>query len=781
MWPTPQDYNETVQNPHLCFADSDLRKGTIETNAIGLPKAASGAFASVYKITTPTATWAVRCFLTERRDQKDRYKLISDYVLFDNLACTIDFHYLEEGIKVGGQWYPLVKMPWVDGPTLDVYLQNISNDRAKILELRDAFHKLSTELEEAGIAHGDLQHGNIIVSPDGLRLVDYDALFVPALAGRLNPEYGHVNYQHPLRDEYHFDTTVDNFSSWLIYTSLTALSLDPNLFDKYLGGDDCILFKRADLMAPETSALMNELCNHSEPEIKLLSNRLKRMLWLPPHVVPALDATEEQLNNLPTEKPNSWELVSTRQPDEWEAELRALSNQQSAAENKTVAKKAQKTGAKKSARTFFDNVLKVASPGLWVSMKTNEAYRFVDNGEYENALNRFQKVYELVQLAYPNDKNLELGALLKLANCCLLAGSYNQFENYTLVAAQLTSANAKLLEDKYAKQSKEPNLLQFHSELSKLLFAIVRKIDPEETLAIIRELMRIGGALSTTYEAHKIMTDMFVLLAELASTSRLIGTPEKWKITSNSLLRYQVMWIRSNRFFPINDYEIAWKSQIKCISKFVELSGDRQLEMKASLLARTLPHSMEHSSEYIDTCFAEPDVLKGAITELIDEVDMPLAIKGLMPSLDYLVFADARKRIELADKLWRILLQIDTVPMSKRLLYLHELDSVMRAQCLDDAATKTILAAVKIEFAFPARFENISAIVKVTNQFGRAGEKVSFAILHKMIRLVLANQSQLKQKDFDKAKQIIFDYAPFYYEDGKAGVLVELANQIPSS
>src|SRR5207248_10425515 len=54
-------------------------------------------------------------------------------------------------------------------------------------------------LEAAKVAHGDLQHGNILVRGGSIQLVDYDGMWVPALSGRDATEIGHRAYQHPER------------------------------------------------------------------------------------------------------------------------------------------------------------------------------------------------------------------------------------------------------------------------------------------------------------------------------------------------------------------------------------------------------------------------------------------------------------------------------------------------------------------------------------------------------------------------------------------------------
>ncbi|HMO20084.1 MAG TPA: hypothetical protein PKC98_03845, partial [Candidatus Melainabacteria bacterium] len=303
-WPTPQDYNEAIQSPAHCFKDSDLARGEIELTPMGIPRAVTGAFASVYKINTVDGDWAVRCFLTDRPDQKTRYETISKYVLMDNLKYTVEFHYLEEGIKVRGKWYPILKMNWVYGQTLEHFLMDSYRDSEALLELRDEFSELARGLDDVGMAHGDLQHGNMILNKNGtgITLVDYDAMFVPDLLGKASLELGHPNYQHPDRTASDYDTTVDNFSCWLIHHSLSIVALDPGLFEYFEGGDECILFRKRDLANPESSPLFEALINHDNEEIQAYARTVLRMLWALPNQVPELHHPEE-LARLPDVKP----------------------------------------------------------------------------------------------------------------------------------------------------------------------------------------------------------------------------------------------------------------------------------------------------------------------------------------------------------------------------------------------------------------------------------------------------------------------------------------------
>src|SRR4051812_18229861 len=111
-WPTPQDYNEAVQNPRIAFTDSDLRNGQPELTPLGLPRPISGNFACVYKIQTKQANWAARCFVSEVSDLRQRYEAISEHLARTQLPYTVPFSYLPSGIKLGNREFPLVKMQW---------------------------------------------------------------------------------------------------------------------------------------------------------------------------------------------------------------------------------------------------------------------------------------------------------------------------------------------------------------------------------------------------------------------------------------------------------------------------------------------------------------------------------------------------------------------------------------------------------------------------------------------------------------------------------------------
>src|SRR5262245_44312595 len=116
-WPSSQDYNEALQNPQVNLGDAELRGGEATTNAPGMPMPRSGNFADVYEFHCPAtrSKWAVKCFTRHVPGLRDRYSEISRYLQAVRLPFGVEFQFLAQGVCVRGQWYPILKMRWVEG------------------------------------------------------------------------------------------------------------------------------------------------------------------------------------------------------------------------------------------------------------------------------------------------------------------------------------------------------------------------------------------------------------------------------------------------------------------------------------------------------------------------------------------------------------------------------------------------------------------------------------------------------------------------------------------
>lgn len=266
-WPISQDYNEAIQMPASSLDDPELKAGEPVLNALGLPLPRSGNFADVYEFQGAGGDkWAVKCFTREVPGLQERYSQISKHLVQARLPFTVDFQYLPQGIRIRGQWYPIVKMRWVDGLLFNQFVRDSLEKRAYLEALEQIWLRMARRLRDAQIAHADLQHGNIILVPGrkaaslAVKLIDYDGMYVPALAGKNSGEVGHPAYQHPQRlREGTYDAEVDRFSLLSIFCSLRSLMLvGRNLWDRFDTGDN-LLFREADFQKPEESVLLRGL------------------------------------------------------------------------------------------------------------------------------------------------------------------------------------------------------------------------------------------------------------------------------------------------------------------------------------------------------------------------------------------------------------------------------------------------------------------------------------------------------------------------------------------
>lgn len=317
-WPNHADYAEAIQNPGLCFQRPELQAGTVATTPLGLPRALSGNFASVYEITSGGVSHAVRCFVRQVTNQQDRYAALARHLAQCELPCMVPFEFIERGIHVQDRWFPIVKMDWVRGVPLHDYVEQQLATPGQLAWLAADWRALVAELKRHRIAHGDLQHGNVLVTPEGeLRLVDYDGMYVPLFARERSPELGHANYQHPRRAVEFYDERLDHFPELLIYLSLRALAAEPALWDQFFNGDNLIV-TAVDLRVPESSLLWPRLLLSPDEDVRRLTVLLTDYLRMPPVEVPALEAVlNERLSNVVV--PAKLEFASTATDESVEA------------------------------------------------------------------------------------------------------------------------------------------------------------------------------------------------------------------------------------------------------------------------------------------------------------------------------------------------------------------------------------------------------------------------------------------------------------------------------
>jgi len=294
FWPSARQFAEAVQCPALCFEEPGLKGMLPAVDRLGMPLVTSGQFAYVFKLNPPQGgdSVAVRCFRGFLGDREERYRALDSHLNARRVPALPRFKYLPKGVLVAGRRFPILVMEWVTGPTLDVYLGEVVGRREVVRHMAGEWLRLMESLRAAGVAHGDLQHGNVIVERGQLRLVDLDGMYVPALAGHGSSEVGHQHFQHPARGADFFNGDVDNFSALVIYLSLAALAERPALWREH--HDENLLFTRADFADPDSSALFRKV-RELGPEHARLADVLAAAAKADPAATPwLLDLVEVQ-------------------------------------------------------------------------------------------------------------------------------------------------------------------------------------------------------------------------------------------------------------------------------------------------------------------------------------------------------------------------------------------------------------------------------------------------------------------------------------------------------
>jgi serine/threonine protein kinase len=282
--PSISNILDSIKVPDL-IKDELIRKGTFETSSKGVIYY-TGGFTVVFPIVVNQEKWAFRCWHTELGNVRKRFKIISDYINNLKSPYFCDFYYCDEGLVVEGKIFPTTRMKWVDGVTINTYITDNKDNPAALRKLGDEFIKMIDFLHSKKIAHGDLQHGNIIVQDGGIKLVDYDSLFCPGLEGESDIITGKADFQHPKRKEAKIASEkLDYFSELVIYLSIIAVAESPELTDEF-SMKDSLLFQATDWNDFTNSKIYNSLVNIDNDDIKLILEILNEYL------------SEDDINNL---------------------------------------------------------------------------------------------------------------------------------------------------------------------------------------------------------------------------------------------------------------------------------------------------------------------------------------------------------------------------------------------------------------------------------------------------------------------------------------------------
>lgn len=278
-FPSRTDIVTAMRNPQVSYKCDELIGGTIIQKGSRVIQY-SGGYTTVFPFNNQyQKKVAVRLWIADIGNAKERSLKISNYLEQLNHPYFAGFKYVEDAVLVNGNLYPIVVMDWVEGLTLKDYINEHITDGVRIKALAENFKEMVIYFHEQHIAHGDLQHGNILVkSNDELMVIDYDSMYVEPLNGMPDVIKGLPGYQHPSRSANKLiNEKLDYFSELVIYLSLLVYIDNPALWNEYYETED-ILFSKEDLDNPASSVLINRLLAHSDSTIVELTTKLKEAL-----------------------------------------------------------------------------------------------------------------------------------------------------------------------------------------------------------------------------------------------------------------------------------------------------------------------------------------------------------------------------------------------------------------------------------------------------------------------------------------------------------------------
>ena len=260
-YPLISEYREAILSAEDNFNELSSLRPVLDSH--GHPVMSSGNFAVVFKMRDESdgKLYAVKCFIKDQEGRDESYRKIADELEVISSSYILPLRYLENELFVDSahcdrEEFPVVVMEWVEGETLDAYLNRNLNDKYELEMLNYRFNRMAAWLIVQPFAHGDLKPENILVRNDGsLVLVDYDGMFVPSMKGEKAREIGSPDYRHPSRTDADFDEHIDDFSIAVIALSLKAIALNSELKPS----SDSLLLNENDYRYPSDSVSLSEI------------------------------------------------------------------------------------------------------------------------------------------------------------------------------------------------------------------------------------------------------------------------------------------------------------------------------------------------------------------------------------------------------------------------------------------------------------------------------------------------------------------------------------------
>jgi hypothetical protein len=262
LQPTIGDYIGVLENPCGVFrtlsgagGTGDMSEVEVERDIYGAPRFVAGNSAAVFIYRNAAGEKRLlKCYIRPNTYLRDIYHYVERQrpALLPGVRLLRDEIYVHTHSGDAG-WVDVVEGAWIEGETLAAAAARAvrNGDAERLTALAVAFDAMCDELAQAEWAHGDLKPENIVVPPTAagtgtttgtgtaarLRLIDCDAMWIPALEGRPAVELGTPPWSDPRRTPRDFDRRIDLRPAAAISKTLHALAQRPELRTQFVSLD----------------------------------------------------------------------------------------------------------------------------------------------------------------------------------------------------------------------------------------------------------------------------------------------------------------------------------------------------------------------------------------------------------------------------------------------------------------------------------------------------------------------------------------------------------------
>lgn len=244
----------------------------------------------MFKVWLAGRPYALKCYTRPGK----RNGMLYAYLAARRTPLLCEVRYLPEELYIygpdgEGAWYDTVLTEWADGDSLGYAVRRALHhrDTERMAALSRGFDAMVAALLSMPWAHGDLKPGNITVGTDGtMRLLDYDAMYIPGIDAPGAPETGTPQFNHPSRNASFFSKSIDDYPAALISAALRTLAADLSFAD---GADltDSLLFTPPELFARRSERYAKALTEAARRG-DAVTYRLLALLLSPTPALPSL-------------------------------------------------------------------------------------------------------------------------------------------------------------------------------------------------------------------------------------------------------------------------------------------------------------------------------------------------------------------------------------------------------------------------------------------------------------------------------------------------------------